>query len=452
MLKRQLYPVYRWLTALNQWMRRRFTRAGQLVLWSILLGTAAGIDTKFTMAYQAVAFLACLTAVSMSWSLLARGQFSGRRILPRVGTVGLPLAYRIRLQNQTARAQSNLVVMEDLGDGRPPLQQFLDTPEPGEEDRNWFDRICGYYRWRWLLWQNSGCKSRELALPALAPGAALEVFHELTPHRRGVLRLPALTVGWPDPFGLFRSVRSLPGAQSILVLPRRYPLPPLKLPGTRLHQPGGVTLASSVGESEEFIALREYRPGDPLRRIHWRSLAKIGKPVIKEYQDEFFARHALVLDTFASRVHPEVFEEAVSVAASFACTIPDQESLLDLLFVGQAAYHFTAGRSLALADQLLEILASVSISPRPDFEELERLVLGHTSFVTSCICVFLAWDEPRQRMVHRLRSLGVPVMVFVVSAARKAGEEKLDPGPLGDCAGCFHELVAGRIAEGLARV
>ena len=88
-----------------------------------------------------------------------------------------------------------------------------------------------------------------------------------------------------------------------------------------------------MGDSEEFVALRDYRPGDPLKRIHWRTWARIGRPVVREYQDEFFVRHALVFDTFLSAPTP-AFEEAVSVAASFACTVGTQESLLDLLFVG----------------------------------------------------------------------------------------------------------------------
>lgn len=54
-----------------------------------------------------------------------------------------------------------------------------------------------------------------------------------------------------------------------------------------------------------------------------------------------------------------MFEEAVSVAASFACTLRNQESL-DLMFVGAKAFLFTAGRGVAHTDQLLEILAGVS--------------------------------------------------------------------------------------------
>src|SRR3970282_2553914 len=112
-----------------------------------------------------------------------------------------------------------------------------------------------------------------------------------------------------------------PLAARVVALPRRYRLPRLVLPGRRKHQPGGVALATSVGASEEFLALREYRPGDPLQHIHWKSFARTGRPIVKEFQDEFFERHALVLDTFSHAGGEAAFEEAVSIAASVLYTL-----------------------------------------------------------------------------------------------------------------------------------
>ena len=183
----------------------------------------------------------------------------------------------------------------------------------------------------------------------------------------------------------------LPGPHSVLILPKRHAMPAFELPGTMKYQPGGVSLASSVGESEEFLALREYRPGDPLRRMHWKSFAKLGKPIVKEYQDEFFVRHALILDTFGGRATGRFFEEAVSVAASLAYTIRNQDSLLDLMFVGPQAYCFTSGRGVGHIEQILEILASVQVCREKTFESLEHLVLAHARGLSGCVCVFLAW-------------------------------------------------------------
>ena len=197
---------------------------------------------------------------------------------------------------------------------------------------------------------------------------------------------------------MFRALTTVPLPQTVLILPKRYLLPAVGLPGTAKYQEGGVALAAHVGQSEEYVALRDYRHGDPMRHIHWRSWARVGRPVVKEFEDEFFVRHALVLDTFTDDAHSEVFEEAVSVAASFACTLPTQESLLDLLFVGPQSYCFTAGRGVAHVEQMLEILASVRACSDQPFRALEHLVLGHVEAVSGCVCVLVAWDEERREL------------------------------------------------------
>jgi len=211
-----------------------------------------------------------------------------------------------------------------------------------------------------------------------------------------------------------------------------------------------VALASNVGQSDEFVALRDYRQGDPLRHIHWRSWARAGKPVVKEFEDEFFVRHALVLDTFAEHAHSEAFEEATSIAASFACTIQTQESLLDLLFIGAQSYCFTAGRGVAHGEQLLEVLASVRPSPERGFQKLERLVLSHISKVSGCIFVLLAWNEERREFVRKVRALGVPMLLLVV--VESGGSGALLRQTEHDRPERFYVLECGKIEQGLRRI
>jgi uncharacterized protein (DUF58 family) len=235
-----------------------------------------------------------------------------------------------------------------------------------------------------------------------------------------------------------------------MVLPRRYPLPPIELPGTMRYQAGGIALASNVGQSDEFVSLRDYRNGDPIRHIHWRSWAKAGKPVVREFEDEFFVRHALVLDTFTDHPNSEVFEEAVSVAASFACSIRTQESLLDLLFVGPESYCFTAGRGLGSSEQMLEILAAVQPCRDKFFANLEHMVCEHVRSVSGCICVLIEWNEERRRFVRKLKLLGVPLLVVVVVPA--GDKTELDPGPMRDEPQRFHTVESGNLEAGLAKL
>jgi len=209
-------------------------------------------------------------------------------------------------------------------------------------------------------------------------------------------------------------------------------------------------MASSIGESEEFVGLREYRSGDPIRDIHWASWAKTGKPIVKQYQEEYFSRHALILDTFISKRGTELFEETVSVAASFISNIELGESLLDLMFVGTEAYCFTSGRSLGGSERMLEILASVKESQDGNFKDLNDRVIERASLLSGCICVFLAWDEPRKALVKSLGSLNLPLLAIVIVEPGKA--QNLDPGPMKDHPDRFHILEIGNIEEGIRKI
>jgi hypothetical protein len=446
--RRYVYWNYWYLFAGRHWLTRRVTPAAVLLILALITAGALGADTSLSLAYQAFTFLLCLLAVAWASQWLFRGQFGIHRDLPRLASVGIPLAYEVTVSNHSRRRQRGLWLIEDLEDPRPTQQQFDRIPEPDEAQRPWLDRRYGYYRWTWIASQKQKGWIAQRPIPDLAASGKASVRMELVPKRRGVLSFQGATVACPDIFGVFRSCRRIEAPQSVLVLPRRYSVPLLALSGTRKYQPRGVALASSVGESEEFMSLRDYRPGDPWRHIHWISWAKTGKPIVKEFADEFFVRHALILDTFTEQVFSEALEEAVAVAASFACALPTQDALLDLLFVGPQAYCFTSGRGLAHAEQMLEILAAVPACTDQPFQTLRHLVHNHVQAMSGCICVLMAWDQSRQDLVAGLVAMELPLQVFVIT---RSGE-KLEPGPLVDRPECFHPLEIGNIEEGLARL
>lgn len=468
-MTRLRYRLYRLASGLRYWVPRRFTPAGLLALAAAMVSGAIGIDMDQTVAFQAFAFVVCLLAVSMVSAIFFRGKFAVRRVLPRFGSVGRPFSYPVQVRTLNGRARRDLELLEDLADPRPTLAEY---------SRFLRHRSRGG-SFRILLTLPPALNQRAAivkpaALPALTARGESEARVEVLPLRRGPLRFSGMTVARPDPFGLFRGFARVSLPETVLILPRRYPLPDLKLPGTRSYQRGGVALAAAIGESEEFVSLRDYRPGDPRRHIHWRSWARTGRPIVKEFQDEFFVRHALILDTFlqpARRSRREkalikignnqslltsaptgdadhaAFEEAVSVAASFACAVGTQESLLDLMFIGPQAVCFTTGRGLGQAEQALEVLAAVQPCAGKPFSALQELVMRHAGAVCGCVCVLLAWDEPRRELVRQLRARGLPVLVLVVVGA--GGAEAFRAAHSEEALENFHVLEAGRVAEGL---
>jgi uncharacterized protein (DUF58 family) len=191
-----------------------------------------------------------------------------------------------------------------------------------------------------------------------------------------------------------------------------------------------VALASSLGESFEYIGNRDFREGDNVRDIDWRATARLSTPIVREYRDEYFLRVAVILDTHvvapsANRIKAflnrkqttaarEAFERAVSVAASVADFMARQEYLVDLFAAGPNLYHLTAGRSLAYLDQILDILACVDENPAEPFETIEPEIIENLSKITTVICVFLDWNENRRGFVQRLAQQGAGVKVILV--------------------------------------
>jgi uncharacterized protein (DUF58 family) len=445
LLYKLIYWNYRATSGVWYWTRRRFTLAGLCVAGGFLVAGATGLDIENTVIYQSFALLLAFLALAFAGSFFFRAKFSATRSLPRFGTAGQPLRYRVSVKNLTNKPQAGLTLLEELADPRPKFEDWL-AFQLAESRRVQPFRVA--QRRRKNPFRLANVKDAEV--PPMPPNSEVETSVEIRPLLRGILHLTGVNLAQPDPLGLYRALIKIPAPQTVLILPKRYPLPPIALPGALRYQEGGVALASNVGRSEEFVALRDYRHGDPLRHIHWRSWAKTGRPIVKEFEDEFFVRHALVLDTFDDEPNSEVLEEAVSVAASFACTVLTQESLLDLLFVGNQSYCFTAGRGLAHADQMLEILASVKNCADKKFAVLERLVLNHIAVVSGCICVLQRWDEPRRKFVEKLKSLGVPLLVLII--VPPGGGISGAGGELVDAPGTIQVLEIGKIAEELAKL
>jgi uncharacterized protein (DUF58 family) len=436
---RFLFWCYRRAAGMRRRLLRRLTPAGGLVLGAWCLISMLATNPGQTVAYQAWVLLTVLLLSALAFAPVFRLQVRVDRALPRLGTAGEPLRYRVRLQSLGRRVQHQLEFGEVFHGAHLDFQAFTDRLRPGRRNRT--------FKLSAPLPTPDLARVRAIPVPTVPAGGTVEFAAEVLPLRRGPLRFVEVWVGRQDPLGLLRAIRKVPAPANVLILPRRYPVAPGALPGATRYQHGGVTFASGIGESEEFVGVREYRRGDSLRNVHWRVSARLGRPVVREYQDEFFVRHALVLDTFCDASLDGLFEDAVSVAASFAFTVPHQDSLLDLLFVGPGTVCVTAGRGVGHTEHMLEVLACAQPCRDPRFDDLSNLVLSHGDRLSGCLIVLLDWDAPRRRLVARLRALRIPVWALVVVPPGGA----LDPGVSSaiEQPDRLVVLESGRLAEGL---
>lgn len=413
---RFLYWFYLHGARMQFWLSRRIRPAGICALLVTSLASFMCVGQPKNSVFQIFCFSFGLVALALIWATLRRVKVSAKIKAPKYATVGEELRYSVELSHTHRRTQRGLRVLQIPPDPRPSLLEFSQTKEPCEHQRNFYDQAMAYYRWRWLVSRHRSFTSNESdTAHDLPTGKITTIPITLTAQKRGVYLLENLHLLMPDPLGFFQKCKPLnPTPSRLIALPKRYALPHLEMPGSSTFRIGGEETSNTIGTSGEFVGIREYRPGDSPRQIHWKSWAHTGKPMVKELEDTFYPRYALVLDTFPGSSDRMIFEEMISIASSFITGLDNNQALLDLMFIAEDAHTVTAGRAFERTEKLLEVLAGVQIEPTPRFDILSSTVIQHRDSITSSLIILNGWDQTRMEFVRKLRSCGILSVPIIV--------------------------------------
>ncbi len=415
MLRRFLYYNFRLLYRISHSVRQRFTANGMLILMVMPIAGIFGLDTRSTLSFQIFAVTLLLLLTASSFAFFYKGKFTIKRYLPDTATAGVPFQYRCQIKNLKTQTQKELLLADELHTAFPSFESLFSSSDPLDKKRNWFDRTIGYPRMVSLVQKKRGGTIPAVKVDHIRGQSELAVDLTLTPLRRGYISFDKTRVIQSDPLGLHQVQTNIENKQKLLILPTLFKTPAVQLEGHRKYQAGGMNKSNLTGDSQEFVSLRDYRPGDPLKAIHWRSYAKLGEPVVKEYQDEYFVRYGLILDTFKDNsITEESFETAISIAASFMANQHKQDVLLDLMFIEDQAYRITAGHGQYNVRYLLEILACITPAEINKLTELEGLLHKHIKECCGFIVVLLSLDKERLALLDLLEKYRIPTMALAV--------------------------------------
>jgi uncharacterized protein (DUF58 family) len=270
-----------------------------------------------------------------------------------------------------------------------------------------------------LAWDGNYTSPPE-EIEELPPGArrtavARARFSSRGEHQVGPFRALALL-----PLGLSQGPEVQTGPGKFMVVPRVAKVVSLDTPQNRRHQPGGVSQASRTGDATDLLGIRPYRMGDPLRDLHARAWARHGKPMVREYQEEFFTRIGVVVDTDRSAASHAHVEGALSLAAGILARLCNGEALVDVLVTGDKLDILSFGRSLGSFDRALDLLATAHERTGFDVDVLLARLAPHLVRLSSVVFVALGWDEARARFAATVEARGLRCLAFVVgeSSAR----------------------------------
>jgi uncharacterized protein (DUF58 family) len=188
-------------------------------------------------------------------------------------------------------------------------------------------------------------------VPPLAPGEVAEATYDLPTVHRSVVTVGPLLLSVTDPLGLAEVTTVAAGDDRLVVHPRIEAL--LPGPGATAHEARlGAQHASRVPVGLDFFTLREYEVGDDLRRVHWRSTARVGDLMLRQDELPWEQVATLLVDTRASAHTPESFERAMEVAASVAAAAVRDGRRLRFVTTGGFELEAITARWTVLLDHL----------------------------------------------------------------------------------------------------
>lgn len=260
-------------------------------------------------------------------------------------------------------------------------------------------------------------------LDRVEPGGHREVSYRVRSDLRGRYPLGPLQLRLSDPFGMCELTRSFSAYDTLTVVPKVEPLPPVRLAGEANGYGESRTRALAFAGEDDVIP-RGYRHGDDLRRVHWRSTAKYGELMVRREEQPHRARCTVLLDTrdwaYFGSGPDSAFEWAVSAAASVSTHMLERGYAVRLLtdtgssVPGPEGTAGFAGDSSDMAGVLLDTLAVIGHS---DGESLAAAYDALRSASEGLIVAILGdMDEEHATSVARIRQRAGGAVAFVLDS------------------------------------
>lgn len=253
-------------------------------------------------------------------------------------------------------------------------------------------------------------------IPPTGVGMAREVEYSIRPHVRGLHPLGPVRIWSRDPFGLTSVGRTARGTGSVLVVPRIHPLARGGTLGRGIGSDGTIPHQIAL-HGEDDQAIREYREGDDLRRIHWPATARTGDLMVR--QEDRPARHraVILLDTRTSghsgHGATSSFEWAVTMAASVAAHAMDLGYAVHLLTPDLASDSGT--RHDEDLDAMLDTLARLDVGPEGGFQSVLHSATTVTGPGGLLVALVTGLDDGPTRALASLHQPGSTAIAFVHS-------------------------------------
>lgn len=214
---------------------------------------------------------------------------------------------------------------------------------------------------------DDGRRAARFLTPALERAQRGRAAYRIPTDRRGRFAIGPAIIGIADPFGLTTRALQLGAADEVIVRPRLHDLRPVNgAPGHRRARANRRTVVPVAAPAhDEFLALREYTVGDDLRRVHWRSSARIGDLMVREDESAWEPRTVLLFDNRLASHPGASYEAAVEAVASIGVRLLRSGRACEILTTSGRSLGASLAGGTSTETRLLDELATITAEAEP---------------------------------------------------------------------------------------
>jgi uncharacterized protein (DUF58 family) len=238
---------------------------------------------------------------------------------------------------------------------------------------------------------------------------------------RGEFKLGPVTAYFFDPFGLFFLKKEIPAYSTVYVYPK-----PFEVKGFPLLQRGilpwfGISAGRASGDDDEVFGVREYKQGDPIKRIHWFSTARKNKLMVKQFQRQNFFRATILFNLEKEKNYGEgrdsVCEYTIKIVASVVQYFLQNDIAVEVIAHTGEIAHIPFNKGPEHQDHIFKFLACArpesTVGLSETFEEFSRYIPNNSNLIV--VMVDKDWKYLMGMMSLEKRDISLIPIILVSS-------------------------------------
>lgn len=267
-------------------------------------------------------------------------------------------------------------------------------------------------------------------LEYLAPASLKTLQYSCKCPQRGRYKIGGLSVYFFDPLGLLFLKKKYNIYSELYVYPKVFAIKNF-LPLRKGVLPWfGIGTSRFSGEDDEFYGIREYKEGDPIKKIHWISSARKNALIVKQFQRQVFYRASIMFSLEKARNYGQgkesIVEYTIKLAASIARYLVSQNISLEMIAHAQELVHLPFNKGQRHLEDIAQFLTVAEASDSGGliemFEEFSRRTPDHSNLIV--IMLDKDWQHLQSMLPLEKRNISVIPIIMVTSTFLHSYDKK----------------------------